>query len=320
MNSDSKIYVAGHTGLIGSAVLKCLGKTGFRTIITRSSTELDLTNQIGVREFFRLERPEYVILAAGKVGGIAANTRYPGDFIYKNLAIQTNVLEAARVNAVKKLIFFGSSCMYPVSAAQPMQEEGLCAGELEETSIAYAIAKLAGVQMCLAFNKQDRERRFIPIIPNSTYGENDDLDPESGHVLSALIRRVDDAKENGEPNVQLWGSGKPEREFIHSSDVATACLRILESDLSAVDFPINVGTGEEISIEDLANLVVEVIGYKGGICWDSSKPDGASRKLLDSQRIRSLRWRPTVGLREGIARFYDWYLKQRRIGEKTHVS
>jgi len=317
VDSDSKIYVAGHTGLIGSAVLKCLGAAGFRNIITRSSTNLDLTDQLGVREFFGQEQPEYVILAAGKVGGIAVNTRYPADFISKNLAIQTNVLEAARANSVKKLIFFGSSCMYPVTASQPMREEELHGGRLEETSIAYAIAKLTGLQMCLAFNKQDGGKRFIPVIPNSTYGKNDDLDPESGHVLSALIRRFDDAKNHGEPNVQLWGSGKPKREFIHSSDVAAACRLILESDLSVVDFPINLGSGDEISIQDLAHLVAEVVGYKGGICWDTSKPDGAPRKLLDSRTARCLGWRPAVDLREGIVGFYDWYLEQRCTDERV---
>jgi GDP-L-fucose synthase len=310
MELEAKIYVAGHTGLIGSAVVNCLQTVGFDNLLTRPHNELDLIEQSSVREFFEREQPEYVVLAAGKVGGIAANSRYPADFIYTNLVIQTNVLEAARQSAMKRLIFFGSSCMYPVQASQPMKEQELFDGKLEQTSVAYAVSKIAGMQTCLAFNQQENGRRFIPVIPNSTYGENDNLNPESGHVLSALVRRFDDAKNNGEKSIQLWGSGRPRREFVHSSDVADACLRILKADLSSTELPINIGTGEDISIKALAEVIGEITGFQGSIEWDLLRPDGVARKLLDNQRIRDLGWRPSVDLRGGITRFYRWYRSQ----------
>jgi len=307
IGSQAKIFVAGHRGLIGSAVMRRLRSAGYENILTRLRSELDLTDQKKVNVFFREEQPEYVILAAGQVGGIAENSRYPADFIYNNLMIQANVMKAARETNVGRLIFFGSSCMYPLDAPQPFREESLLQGPLEKTSLAYAVAKLAGVHMCLAFNQQDGAKRFIPVIPNSTYGENDDLNPESGHVLSALVRRLDDARKNQVKGVELWGSGTPRREFIHSSDVAEACLTIMTSDLSDVELPVNIGTGEDISIKELAEMIGEITGFAGQIGWDTSRPDGAPQKLLDHARISSLGWQPAVGLREGIQDFYQWY-------------
>jgi GDP-L-fucose synthase len=308
--ANAKIFIAGHTGLIGSAIHKNLQSNGFRNLIVRRRTQLDLCNQENVLNFFEQERPDYVIVSAGMVGGIQANTQFPADFICQNLSIQLNVLQAARQHNVSRVINFGSSCMYPINSTQPMKESELLRGELEPTSASYAIAKIAGVQMCLAFNNQDGVKRFIPVIPNSTYGENDDLNPSTGHVLSALVRRFDDAKKEGKTNVTIWGSGQPYREFIHSSDVASACLKLLEADLSNIELPVNIGTGKEISIKELSELIKRIIGYSGDINWDHRKPDGAPRKLLDNQRIQGLGWQPQMDLEKGIRDFYNWYLQR----------
>ena len=307
MDKSSRIYVAGHAGLIGSALLRRLKNDGFRNVLSRTRAQLDLAHAAPVKAFFRKTRPEYVILAAGRVGGIIENKSKPADFIVENLAVQLNVLGAARTSGVKRLIFFGSSCMYPRKCAQPMREEMLLTGPLEPTSMAYAAAKIAGVEMCLAFNRQDGGQRFVPLIPNSVYGPNDNFDPESGHVLSALIRRFHDAKAKKRPSVTLWGSGKPRREFLYADDLAAACLRLLNADLSKTDLPINVGSGSDISIRELANLVKAAVGYDGRIEWDRTKPDGAPAKWLDTTRLARLGWKSETPLDAGVRRTYQWY-------------
>lgn len=270
--------------------------------------DLNLTDAAAVEAFFDATKPEYVVLAAGRVGGIIENQTYPADFITTNLAIQLNVLRAAHRIRVKKLVFFASSCMYPRDCPQPMPESALFSGKLEPTSVAYAVAKLAGMQMCLAYNQQYGEKRFIPVIPNSTYGPNDHFDSTLGHVLAALIQRFHEAKLAGMPSVTLWGSGTPRREFIHADDVANACLLLLERDVSNLEFPVNIGVGKDWSIRELADIVARIVGYVGKIEWDTSKPDGAPRKLLDSSRLRAFGWSPTIDLEEGIKGTYQWYL------------
>lgn len=308
MNLDSKIYVAGHTGLIGSAFVRRLKWDGYTNVILSNHAELDLTNQPDVADFFKNEMPEYVVLAAGKVGGIVENKTYPADFIKINLAIQANVLNAAHETDVKRVINFGSSCMYPRECPQPMAENALFSGVPEPTSMAYAVSKMAGTQMCLAYNQQYGEKRFIPVIPNSAFGPNDNFNPESGHVLSALIRRFHEAKGNGYPSVTLWGTGSPCREFIHADDIADAGLMLLQADLKDLEFPLNLGSGSDISIKNLAVVVAKVVGYNGVIEWDTTKPDGAPRKLLDSTRINRFGWSPSVSFEDGLRATYEWYL------------
>ncbi|MCP9447728.1 MAG: GDP-L-fucose synthase [Nitrospira sp.] len=310
MESGAIVYIAGHRGLIGSAVARALTRRGHRNIVTRSRQELDLTNGQAVQRFFESSRPHYVVLAAGRVGGIMENVRTPGDFLEQNLAIQLNVLRAARQTGVRKLILLGSSCMYPRMCEQPMSEEMLLAGRPEPTSLPYAVAKLAGVWLCLAYNRQDGIARFFPIIPNSTYGPHDNFDIESGHVLAALIARFHQAKQHCLSEVRLWGTGLPRREFIHADDVAEACLYLFQHDSDTLPLPLNVGVGYDVSIKDLAALVAEVVGYRGTICWDDSKPDGAPRKLLDSSKLRQLGWTPSIDLGEGIKKTYQWYREQ----------
>mgnify|MGYP006289092979 CR=1 FL=1 len=309
MDISSSIYVAGHRGLIGSAVKRLLDKKGFKSVITASHRDLELTDQVAVERFFDRTKPAYVVLAAGRVGGIVENQTYPADFLNTNLAIQLNVLRAAHRSGVRKLILFGSSCMYPRDCPQPMPETALLSGYPEPTSLAYAISKLAGIQMCLAYNHQFGEKRFIPVIPNSAYGPNDNFDPQSGHVMSALIRRFHEAKQTESPYIVLWGSGAPRREFIHANDIASACLALLEGDLSDVAFPLNMGTCKDFSIRELAEVVAKVVGYAGRIEWDPSKPDGAPRKLLDSSRLLGFGWRPAVDLTSGLHSTYEWYLE-----------
>ena len=307
MNKGS-IYIAGHTGLIGSALVRKFSKNLQQSLILKTHEELDLTDPLMVDTFFDENRPEYVMLAAGKVGGIVDNTRYPADFIRINLAIQLNVLSSAHKYDVKKLFFFGSSCMYPKQCSQPMPEEFLLTGKPEPTSIAYAMSKLAGLEMCLAFNRQFGEQRFIPIIPNSAYGSNDNFDPNAGHVLSVLIRRFHEAKNNADKTITLWGTGNPRREFIHADDIADAIAYLLELDLSDVEFPLNLGVGKDYSIKELALAIAEVVGFKGEIQWDTSKPDGAPRKLLDCNKIHSLGWKAKKDFLEGLNETYQWYL------------
>jgi len=306
-HKDAKFFVAGHAGLIGSALVRRLNKAGYANIVTRSRQELELQNADQVADFFETEKPQYVLLAAGRVGGILENQTLPADFINENLAIALNVLRAAHQANVKRLILFGSSCMYPKETAQPMPEEALLSGYPEPTSLPYAIAKLAGVQLCLAYNRQYGEQRFIPIIPNSAYGPNDNFDPKTGHVLSALMARFHHAKLDGADTVTLWGSGTPRREFIHADDIADACLLLLRENLPQLSLPLNVGSGADISIRELAETMQRVVGYEGQLAWDSSKPDGALRKLLDSSRLRGLGWQSQVSFEDGLRDTYRWY-------------
>lgn len=309
MRSESRIYVAGHRGLIGSAVVRLFSAAGFTNLILRTRESLDLTATDAVDRFFVQEKPDYVVLAAGKVGGIIENKTFPADFMNENLAIQLNTLRAAQRARVKKFVFIGSSCMYPRECRQPMPESVLLTGKPEPTSMSYAISKLAGLQMCLAYNQQYGEKRFIPIIPNSAYGPHDNFNPGSGHVLSALLHRFHEAKVNHSPVIHLWGSGTPRREFVHADDIAGACLWLLTNDVSDVELPVNVGVGSDYSIAELASLVAAAVGYEGKIEWDTSKPDGAPRKLLDSSRLRGLGWCPSVEFGEGLKGTYAWYLE-----------
>lgn len=308
MDKTSCIYVAGHTGLIGSAVKRTLDRSGFSNVITAPRRDLELTDAMSVDGFFDSAKPEFVVLAAGRVGGIVENQTYPADFMNTNLAIQLNVLRAAHRVGVRKLILFASSCMYPRECPQPMQESALFSGYPEPTSLAYAVSKLAGMQMCLAYNQQYGEKRFIPVIPNSAFGPNDNFDPKSGHVLSALIRRFHEAKQAKASSVTLWGSGNPRREFIHADDIAEACLVLLRADTSQLPLPLNLGTGKDFSIRELAENIANVVGYAGKLEWDTSKPDGAPRKLLDSSRLLTFGWRPSVDLANGLKSTYQWYL------------
>lgn len=309
MKKDARIVVAGHAGLIGSAVFRRLAREGYNRITTLPRGQLDLRDAAGVARFFDETRPEYVVLAAGRVGGIIENQTYPADFMEDNIAIQLNVLKAARKVGVTKLILFGSSCMYPRECPQPMAEDLLLSARPEPTSLPYAISKLAGTYMCLAYNKQYGDKRFIPVIPNSAYGPNDNFDPKSGHVLSALMSRFHEAKESGIEAVTLWGSGSPRREFVHTDDIADACLHLLQQDVSALEFPLNIGVGSDISIKELAETIAGVVGYKGRLEWDRTKPDGAPRKLLDSARLRAFGWEPKVSFNEGLRNTYEWYVK-----------
>jgi GDP-L-fucose synthase len=307
MNSSSKIYLAGHKGLIGSSLLRRLRLDGFDNIITKDRSELDLADRKSVQSFFHEYQPEYVLLAAGKVGGIVDNQSYPADFISQNLAMQLNVIQLSHQCGVKKLISFASSCMYPRECAQPMAESALFTGRPEPTSMAYAVSKIAGMQMCLSYNQQYKKKRFIPVIPNSVYGPNDNFDPSSSHVLSALLRRFHEATSTNAEQVTLWGSGAPRREFIHADDVADACIWLLKRDLAEIEFPINIGTGRDLSIKELAESISDVVGFNGSINWDTSKPDGAPRKLLDSSRILATGWQPKVEFKQGLNSTYEWF-------------
>ena len=301
--------MAGHKGLIGSAFIRFFEKNQYTNIITRNRQELELTSKRDTDDFFQKNEPEVVILAAGKVGGIIQNRDFPADFISENLSIQLSVFDAAQKHGVKRLIFFASSCMYPRDASQPMNEGQLCTGHPEPTSIAYASAKYAGVQMCQAINKQNSSVSFIPVIPNSAYGPNDNFDLGSSHVLSALIRRFYEAKKSNKPSVTLWGSGSPKREFIFSDDIACACIKLLETALVDKDLPINIGVGADISIKELAEKIARMVDYSGNIYWDTSKPDGTPRKLLDNSRIKSINWIPKVDFDLGLELTIKWYIK-----------
>lgn len=305
MELTSKIYIAGHKGLVGSAILRKLQKDGYNNLVTRTSRELDLRDQHRVAAFFEQEKPEYVFLAAARVGGIIANYNYPAEFIHDNLAIQTNVIHQAYLSRVKKLLFLGSSCIYPRNAPQPMQEEHLLTGSLEPTNEPYAVAKIAGVKMCQSYNRQ-HGTCFISIMPTNLYGPGDNYDLEDSHVLAALIRKFHEAKVKGYQQVVVWGTGTPRREFLHVDDLAEACLFLMDNyNQSEI---INVGTGRDISILELANLIKEVVGYNGRIVLDPGKPDGAPRKLLDIDKITSLGWVPRLTLHRGIEHTYRWFL------------
>lgn len=294
--------------MIGSAVVRRLQQQGFANLLLARHADLELTDSVAVDRFFDTHSPDYVVLAAGRVGGIVENQTYPADFINANLAIQLNVLKAAQRSGVRKLILFASSCMYPRECPQPMAETALLSGYPEPTSLAYAISKLAGMQMCLAYNQQYGEQRFIPVIPNSAFGPNDNFDPKSGHVLSALIRRFHEARKTGAKSIMLWGSGAPRREFIHADDIADACVALLTRNTDELQLPLNLGTGKDFSIRELAETIARVVGYSGTIEWDASKPDGAPRKLLDSSRLRAFGWQPSADFEESLKDTYQWYL------------
>jgi GDP-L-fucose synthase len=305
MEKSSKIYIAGHRGMVGSAIHRKLISEGYTNIITRTSKELDLRNQVLVDAFFQTEQPEYVFLAAAKVGGIMANNTYRADFLYENLQLQNNVIHAAYVNKVKKLMFLGSSCIYPKLAPQPLKEEYLLTGTLEPTNEPYAIAKIAGIKMCEAYRAQ-YGCNFISVMPTNLYGINDNYHPENSHVLPALIRRFHEAKVNNADHVEIWGTGSPLREFMYSDDLADACY-FLMMNYNEPDF-INIGTGHDLSIKDLADLIKHVLGYEGAITFDTSKPDGTPRKLLDVCKLHSLGWKHRVELAEGIVMAYEDFL------------
>lgn len=309
MNKTDPIYLAGHQGLLGSAFLRRL-EPDCSNLIVRKRDELDLKDQAGVESFFDEQRPKLVIMAAGLVGGIIYNRDCPADFILENLAIQLNTMKAAQRTGVERFLFFGSSCMYPKDCPQPMSEDMLLAGKPEETSMPYAIAKLAGVRMCLAFNRQYKAVRFLPVIPNTIYGPNDNFDPKTAHVIPALIRRFYNAKTDESKSITLWGSGSPRRESIYVDDLVDACMRILDADTEQFEFPLNIGTGRDYEIREIADIIKRVVGYHGRIEWDRSKPDGSPQKCLDSSKIVESGWRPKVELDEGIKKTYDWFLKK----------
>jgi len=306
MEKSSKIYIAGHRGMVGSAIYRKLEKEGFTNIITRVSADLDLRNQQDVADFFEQEKPEYVFLAAAKVGGIVANNTYRADFLYENLQIQNNVIHSSYINKAKKLMFLGSSCIYPKLAPQPLKEEYLLTGLLEETNEPYAIAKIAGIKMCDAYRTQ-YGCNYISVMPTNLYGYNDNYHPQNSHVLPALIRRFHEAKEQGLETVTIWGSGTPRREFLFADDLAAACYYLMQSyDEAGL---VNVGTGEDLSIKELALLIKDIIGYIGDIRFDTSKPDGTPRKLMDVSKLHSKGWKHTIELNEGIKLAYNDFLK-----------
>ena len=306
MERDAKIYVAGHRGLVGAAIVGQLRGEGYENLLLRTRVELDLSSQAEVRGFFRSENPDYVFLAAAKVGGIHANASYPVDFIMDNLAIELNVISAAYDSGVKRLMFLGSSCIYPKQAPQPMREEHLLTGSLEPTNEPYAVAKIAGIKMCEAYNRQFGTE-FISVMPTNLYGPNDNFDLENSHVLPALIRKFHEAKARGDKQVVVWGTGSPRREFLYVDDMAEACVFIMNRD-GYTDM-LNIGVGEDIRIGDLARLVGEVVGFDGELVFDPTKPDGTPRKLLDVGRLKSLGWSAKTGLRDGVRETYRWYLE-----------
>lgn len=306
MEKTSRIFVAGHKGLVGSAIVRYLERNGFTNLVVCSRAELDLTSKLAVDFFFAQEKPEYVFLAAAKVGGILANSQYPADFIRDNLAIQLNVIDAAWSSGVKKLEFLGSSCIYPKNAPQPIREESLLTSTLEPTNEPYAIAKIAGIKLCQAYRKQ-YGFNAISLMPTNLYGPGDNFDLRNCHVLPALLRKVHEAKVEDRPEVVIWGSGKPYREFLHVDDLAVAAVFLMEHyDDSEI---VNVGAGEDITIRDLAQLLAQCVGYTGRFVFDSSKPDGTPRKLLDLSRIHALGWRHSISLEEGIQSTYEWFVE-----------
>lgn len=312
MNKLDKIYIAGHKGLVGSAILRALKKSGYHNLLCRSHSELDLTQQVQVDNFFAKERPDYVFLAAAKVGGIHANNTYRGDFIYENLAIQNNVIAAAKNYNVKRLLFLGSSCIYPRDCVQPMREDYLLSGPLEKTNEPYAIAKIAGIKMCEAFNSQ-YGTDFAAVMPTNLYGPNDNFDLETSHVLPALMRKIHTAKISNQQSVVIWGTGTVKREFLHVDDMAAACLFMMNK--QGYKDMVNIGSGQEITIHDVAELICDVVGFTGKIIYDSSKPDGTPRKLLDTSKINQLGWRPEIALKDGLKQTYQWFLeKQLEMG------
>ena len=305
MNKRSRIYVAGHGGLVGAAMVRCLKKAGYDNLILRTHEEMDLTRQGSVEAFFEKERPDYVVMAAAKVGGILANATFPADFIYQNLVMETHIIHAAHIYGVKKLLFLGSSCIYPKHCPQPMKEEHLLSGYLESSNEPYAVAKIAGIKMCQAYNRQ-YGTRFISLMPTNLYGPDDNFDLETSHVLPALIRKFHEAKISGDASVEIWGTGKPRREFLHVDDLADACLFLMnhyeETEI------VNVGVGKDLSIRDLAEMISGVVRFDGQLRFDVSKPDGTPLKLLDVSRLAALGWQAKIPLKEGIRRTYQHYV------------
>ena len=306
MQKSEKIFVAGHRGMVGSALIRAFEAAGFSKLLKRDRSELDLGDSAAVSKFFAKEKPEVVIFAAAKVGGIKANNDQPVEFLLENLRVQNSVIAAAHENGARKLLFLGSSCIYPKLAPQPIPESALLSGPLEPTNEAYAIAKIAGVKLCQAFSRE-YGANFVSAMPTNLYGPNDNFDLETSHVLAALLRKAYEAKKSSARELVVWGTGTPRREFLHADDCASACLFLLEK----YDSPeiVNVGCGEDISIRELAELVCEVVGFDGELSWDKTKPDGTPRKLLDVSKLRGLGWTPTIPLRDGIAQAYDWFLK-----------
>jgi GDP-L-fucose synthase len=317
MDKNAKIYIAGHRGLVGSGLLQGLQARGYNNLLTRAHAELDLTGQSAVREFFAREKPDYVLLAAAKVGGIHANNTYPADFIQQNLAIQTNVIHEAWRSGVQRLLFLGSSCIYPRECPQPIREEYLLTGPLEPTNRPYALAKIAGIEMCHAYNRQ-HGTRYMAVMPTNLYGPGDNYDLNNSHVLPALIRKMHEAKQRGDKEVVVWGTGAPKREFLYSEDMADACVHLLELEdihLNALfnpDHPplINVGCGEDLSIRELAELVAHIVGFDGNLVFDTSKPDGTMRKVLDVSKILNLGWEPKTSLIKGIPLAYEDFIRR----------
>ena len=306
MQSEGSIFIAGHSGLAGSAILRALQSRGYSRLIVRTHQELELTDARAVKDFFQQERPESVFLAAAKVGGIQANNTLPAEFLRENLLIQTHVLHEAWQAGVKKLLFLGSSCIYPKLAPQPIPESALLTGELEPTNDAYALAKIAGIQLCKAYRKQ-YGANFIAVMPTNLYGPHDNFHPEHSHVLPALLRRFHEAQRDGLKEVTVWGSGTPKREFLHSDDLASACLFLMEH----YDSPeiINIGWGQDCTIRELAEMIAETVGYTGTLKWDDSRPDGTPRKVLDNRKLSVLGWEPKISLQEGLRLTYHWYLE-----------
>ena len=307
MKSNSRIYVAGHRGLVGSAIIRSLKQRGFENLITRTHAELELMDAVAVKDFFEQAKPEYVFLAAAKVGGIHANSTYPADFMRENLIVQTNVIHESWRQGVVKLLFLGSSCIYPKLCPQPIKEEYLLSGELEKTNDAYALAKIAGIKTCQSYNQQ-HGTHFISAMPTNLYGVNDNFHPENSHVLPALIRRFHEAKLANIESISIWGTGTSRREFLHSDDLADAVLFLMENyDDSEI---VNVGCGKDQTIKELAETIQEVVGYTGHLKFDSTRPDGTPQKILDISKINSLGWKPTISLREGLKQVYQWYTEQ----------
>ncbi len=310
MNKESRIFVAGSKGLVGSAITRLLKKQGYSYILAPVRDELDLADSNAVSDYFAKEQPEYVFLAAAKVGGILSNSTYPAEFIYQNLMIQNSIIHQSYVHKVKKLLFLGSSCIYPKHCPQPMKEKYLMTGALEPTNSPYAVAKIAGIEMCWAYNRQYKTK-FIPVMPTNLYGPNDNFDLETSHVLPALIRKIHEAKLNKTPFVAVWGTGAPRREFLHVDDLANACLFIMNKTFSdsayLENLLFNIGTGKDISIKELVLLIREIIGFEGNLVFDTSKPDGSPQKLLDVSNFQSLGWKPRFNLKDGINNTYQWY-------------
>lgn len=306
MQKSDKIFVAGHRGLVGSAIVRKLRQEGFADLVIRDRSQLDLREQAGVDRFFAEEKPALVVFAAARVGGIKANNDLPVEFLLDNLQIQNNVIRAAYATGVRKLLFLGSSCIYPKHAPQPIPESALLTGALEPTNEAYAIAKIAGIKLCQAYARE-YGKNFLSAMPTNLYGPNDNFDLLSSHVLPALLRKAHEAKKNGDRELVVWGSGQPRREFLHVDDLASACVFLLEKYDSAEI--VNVGCGEDISIRELAELICDLVGFRGDLTWDATKPDGTPRKLLDVSKLHDLGWRHSIGLREGIARTYEWFLQ-----------